>query len=452
MQRFLTALNNKETLGMKKLSALLVVVGAVLVGGQFYSSKLTNQYLQQGSDELVRSGMAVDHKDIKKGFFRSKAQDHITFEFEGDEILATLDYGITHLPWGGVFDGTVEVQITTRKDGTQKVFLELLETQALISGHFNVFSGGRAELKVNPFDVTQDGVHLKMEQPLLMDIKSNLDGTKVATSGELSKLTFAEESGAGTGVIEGLKFHINQNGKWPDTDEMDAEGAVKLTKANVDSTYTEERFGITDLEIDIESAIEKGMFAYQINTNVGSFASKTHKGDYKGKGKGDIRLEGINVAPFQDIAKQILAKVEALAKAGQTPQEDLMIEAISSVVKNNMAQLQTGLEESLKTSEPKYTISNVDIESNIPDLESVSGDAELTLDTKAIDFAQLKEAVESGSPFAMMAFLEHVGVKIKAKGLPEELMARAGLTGDDELDVLLKEGTLTVNGEERPLF
>lgn len=436
---------------MKKLLALLVVVGAVLVGGQFYSSKLTSQYLQQGSDELVRNGMVVDHKDIKKGFFKSKAQDQIVFDFDGDEVVATLDYDITHLPWGGAFDGTVEVQVTTRKEGTQKIFAEILETQALMSGHFNVLSGGRAELKVNPFDVTQDGVNSKMEQPLLVNIKSNLDGTKVTTSGELSKLTFAEENGAGTGLIEGLKFHIKQNGKWPDTDEMDAEGTVTLAKANIDSTKTDERFDITDLEFDIETAIEKGMFAYQINANVGSFASKTRKGDYKGKGKGDIRLEGIYVAPFQGIAKQILAKMEELAKAGQTPQEYLMLEAITSIAKNNMAELETNLEESLKKSEPKYTISNVDIESNIPDLESISGDAELTLNTKAIDFAQLKAAVTSGSSLEMMAFLEHVGVKVKAKGLPADVMAKAGVTGD-ELDVLFKDGTLTVNGEERPLF
>lgn len=433
---------------MKKVLALLVVGGAVLAGGQFYSSKMTNEYLQQGSQELARNGMTIDHKDVKKGFFKSKAQDQITFEIEGDEILATLDYDITHLPWGGSFDGTVEVQVTNEEQGTKKIFSEVLDTQALMSGSFNVVSGGNAEFKVNPFDIKEDGLNVIMEKPLLMNVSSNLDATNVKTTGELHKLVFLEEDKKGSGTIEGITFQAHQKGAWPDTDDMDVNAEINIAKADIQSELRDEKFDINDLVLNIDASVDEGLLAYEINTALGSFDTKTAQGEYKGKGKGDFRFEGLYIAPFQDFAKQVLAKMEELTKAGNTKQEDLLGEAVSA----NMELLKTNLfEASLQKSRLKYSLSNVNIESNVPDFENISGDAELTIDTQAMDFEQLKDAAASRSPFAMMAFLEYIGVKVKAKGLPEDIMLKAGVTGD-ELDLLLKNGVLTVNGEETPLF
>lgn len=437
---------------MKKVLPLVGVGAlALLAGGQFYSSKMTSEYLQKGSQEMARNGVKVQHKDVETGFFKSKANDVIVFQVEQDEFVVTLDYDITHLPWGGSFDGTAEVQMTTPEKGTQKIFSELLKTDALLDGGFNVFSGGHAQLAVQPFDTKKDDTTLKMEKPFLINIASNTAGTSLETTAELDKLEVFEDIENEVIRFEGLEIDARQNGNWPKTDEVDAEGQVKFAKVTMHSEKRNEHFGLDGLLVDIETAIDDGLLSYDLKANLKGFESKTREGDYKGKAKGDVRLEGIYIAPFKSFAQKVMAKIEELSAEGATPQEDLMFKAVSVVAKENQAELETSIEESFKKSAFKYQISDVAIDSNLPDFENISGDAELTLNTQAIDFAQFKDAVSTGSPFAMMAFLEYVGVKVKAKGLPADVMTKIGAAGE-ELDVLFKEGTLSVNGEERPLF
>lgn len=436
---------------MKKLLALVAVGGVALAGGQFYSSKVVNDYLDKSTQDLVKGGIPAQHEVIKKGLFKSTVQDSVTVELDGDEAVITVDYDITHLPWGASFEGQAEVQVTTPEYGTQKLFGELLKTDALFNGHFNVLTGGQSRIEVKPFNVKKEGNTLKMEKPFFIEASFNSDITSVSTTAELDAFEMVEDETNNTLVIKGLKLEGDQNGNWPETKEMDADATLTLDQFKFSVKEKDEYFLADDLKLDIETGVNDGLFFYDVKAALARFDGNISRDAFKGKAKGEFRLEGLYVDPFRSMAKDVMAKMKELTQAGNTRQEDIMMEAVAFVVQKDEETLMKNLKESLKKSTPKYTIKHLEIESNIPDFEDLTADLEIKLDTQSIDFDAIKEAVETQNLFAMMAFLDKIEVDLDAKGLPEQAMRAAGVAGD-ELDVTFREGVLTVNGEERPMF
>lgn len=436
---------------MKKLLALVAVGGVALAGGQFYSSKVVNDYLDKSTQDLVKGGIPAQHEVIKKGLFKSTVQDSVTVELDGDEAVITVDYDITHLPWGASFEGQAEVQVTTPEYGTQKLFGELLKTDALFNGHFNVLTGGQSRIEVKPFNVKKEGNTLKMEKPFFIEASFNSDITSVSTTAELDAFEMVEDETNNTLVIKGLKLEGDQNGNWPETKEMDADATLTLDQFKFSVEEKDEYFLADDLKLDIETGVNDGLFFYDVNAALARFDGNISRDAFKGKAKGEFRLEGLYVDPFRSMAKDVMAKMKELTQVGNTRQEDIMMEAVAFVVQKDEETLMKNLKESLKKSTPKYTIKHLEIESNIPDFEDLTADLEIKLDTQSIDFDAIKEAVETQNLFAMMAFLDKIEVDLDAKGLPEQAVRAAGVAGD-ELDVTFREGVLTVNGEERPMF
>lgn len=418
---------------MKKwLVALLFIIVLCVAGvAQFYQVQQFSLIHQTLQEEAKKTGsLTIKTLEEKKGFFTSEYRETIIFKGEYSGLISPIyQYTVHHYPWGFTMEGILDVTDEPKSDNPKQFLQDVLHAKPVdFIIKYNISNRYQSTFSLKSFKTRSDHIDIQLPETVHIDLSGDLSDQSYQLSGNLKEFKLLED-GVQKLALKGLDFDTEQQGAWPNNDELKFSFQTKIDFFQEANSYL-----LENVKLNYSVNINQGMMDFQLKQHADKIKDFS-KRSVSFKNDVDLKFSQFNVAPFQNVIK----------KFQTAPNQQWNMFYLQ-----NQEEINQAFQQSMSSSSPTlllekfdFQVSDKDNRNNNINLQS-HGNA--TLHSRDIDWKNFDKIIQNQG---FLGYINQLDLSFEATGIPQELQGALipNPNPDGSLKVKIENGKLIVNNQ-----